>query len=232
MSSYQWASWFTERQFLWLFDGNEKAPETTSHFSHDGEHVDGYFRGLSLGLNLKYRERVATAMVEKFRQMDGDLTEVDHVVGMTPSGCLLASSVASVIGLWRRKGCAASVIHPQSSFRADFGLSDGPGRDKRVLIVDDSVFPHQELRLMVEAILRKRARPLPYLLIPFDPVDQEELQCGIARFQTVALAAKRLRRWHPDACELCAVGSRVIDMDDKRTSADRWHALHAFSVAS
>lgn len=158
-----------------------------------GRHSDRYVEKFDLLRQPRTTERVCAELVSRVAGWRPDV-----VAGPTTGGILLAFEVARQLGV-----SAAYAEHSGPGTEREFRRGTTFPTGSRVLVVDDIVTTGGSVRETLDALARHDVHVVGVAVL----VDRSggEVDFGVP---VVALSHLVIPSWVPDACPLCAAGSR------------------------
>lgn len=203
----EWIEVYQQKKALFIHDNN---PLLTS-----GMHSNGFFFSQPVTEDRVLREEAAHDLVMTFFQNTGsEMVLVDKVVGPATGATKLAEEIAREIS--RRRGSPCGWAPLSKSERdgkkvmifEDPMYTVEPGDD--VLLVEDVFTTGGSADLASEAIEKAGGSLLvPLLLL----VNRSGLSTH-CEFELMSLIARGMPTYSPEACPLCALGSKAVSPKD------------------
>ena len=217
----QWLHSYNKRRAHWRHDGNPLRPHVCLTTE---QHSDGYFDSRPLIRDKKLSREAASDLIDKFAKNNGDLKNVDRVVGPSAGGTILAQLIADEVGRRQARVCKWASPKKQGAGTTKQFIFDDPENcvqnGEVILLCDDVVSTGSSLDLVTRAIIAKSGSIiLPHVLALVNR-SGEPIVDGRT---VISLITEKMSVWDPRECPLCGVGSRALLPKE----VDSWFLLNA-----
>ncbi len=214
----EWITRYKDKNALWIHDG---IPERPHALLTSGSHSNGFFNSRLVIPDEALLKDAAFDLIELFNEQQGDIFEVQAVVGPQTGATKLAKLICQQIVSLKENECFfASPAKNEVDGKKSMILDEEDAlmlSGKFILLCEDVVTTGGSTNLTETAVINAGGMVLPYVLALVNRSGLKEINGK----KIIALIDHPMPMWTPDECPLCKEKSEAL------RPKENWAALNA-----